>query len=435
MERVAGASRTAPLPGRSAPFGVWERTLAWRYLRARRSHGGVALITVLSFLAIMLAVAVLIIVMSVMNGFRQELVSKLLGVEGHVYVTTAGLPPDEVDELAAALAEIDGVVSTTPVLTGPAMAMGAADVAPAFVYGVAPEDVADFSLVTEGIVAGSREGFGEGRNGGDLVLAGYRLAARFGLTAGRDLTLMSASGTPTALGAAPRRKAYEIAATFAIGMSEYDSLLVFMPIEQARVFLNRPDATDQIEVRIADPDQVERARRAVAEVVPLGLPVRDWRDRHQSLVNALKVERNVMRLILMMIVAIAAMNIISGLVMLVKNKARDIAILRTMGASRGAVLRVFIMSGAAVGIMGTIAGLVLGVLFCVNIAAIQAGVEAVFGEVFNSEIYFLDNIPAQIEWSEVALVTFWGFFMSCLATLPPAWGAARLDPVEALRYE
>ncbi len=431
MQTVAQAG---PTPS-TAPFGTWERVIAGRYLRSRRTQGGVALISVIAFVGILLAVAVLIIVMSVMNGFRQELISKFLGVEGHVYVSAFGLTPEQVDEIRADIEQVDGVITATPVLQGPGMVASLGDVAPAFIFGVAPEDLDNFEPIREGLISGSRDGFGVGRNGGDRILVAYRLAGRFGLAARNEINLVAAAGRATAFGTVPNRKTYEIAGTFAIGMTELDNLYIYMPMEQARVFLGRGEATDTIEVRIEDPDQAERMVQRLREVVPLGVPVNDWRARHQSLVSALVVERNVMRLILMLIVAIAALNIISGLVMLVKNKGRDIAILRTMGATQGSVLRIFMMAGAAIGVLGTLSGLLLGVLFCLNIGAIQGAVEFVFGEVFPADIYFLDALPAEIEWSEVAIVTGWGLLMSCLATLPPAWRAARLDPVEALRYE
>ena len=299
-----------------------------------------------------------------------------------------------------------------------------------------PEDLRRLKIVAGNIRRGSLKGFGQGEYGGDLVLMGDRLAAAMGVDAGDPITLISPTGDTTAFGAAPRRKTYTVGGVFSIGMSEYDQAYIYMPLEQAQIFFGRDTAVDVIELMTADPDRVDALKPAVARIAGPGSVVTDWREKNQSFFNALQVERNVMRLILMLIVAIAAMNIISGLVMLVKNKGRDIAILRTMGASRSSVMRIFFMSGAAVGVLGTLAGFAVGVSFCLYIEQIQAFVQWVTGaDVFSADVYFLSHIPAKIDWAEVALITFWALLASFLATLWPAFRASRLDPVEALRYE
>jgi lipoprotein-releasing system permease protein len=425
------------LSNRSAgPFSLWERQLAGRYLRTKRQNGGVALISGISFVGIMLAVAVLIIVMSVMNGFRTELLSRILGFNGHLYVGGELLTRPDRDEAIADIRAIPGVAQVIPMVEAQVMVVGQGQISGAVVRGVTPQDLKSIEIITGNIKGGSIKGFGQGDYGGDEILIGDRLAANMGVGPGDPITLISPTGGATAFGGTPRRKTYTVGAVFSIGMSEYDQAFLYMPLSQSQLFFGRDNGVDVIEVKLANVDQLPDIKPQVARAAGTFALVTDWRDRNQSFFNALQVERNVMRLILMLIVAIAAMNIISGLVMLVKNKGRDIAILRTMGAGQGAILRIFFMAGASIGAAGTLAGLLVGLLFCTFIAEIQQFVEWVSGAtVFSADVYFLAHIPAKIDWAEVLTVTFWALLMSVLATLPPAWRASRLDPVEGLRYE
>ncbi len=418
------------------PFSLWERALAGRYLRARRRDAGVALISILAFLGITAAVFALIVVMSVMNGFRTELLSRILGFNGHLYVARAPLSDQQRSETVKRLRAVPGVTQVTPMVEAQAMVIGRGQISGAIVRGVSREDVKATKIVSENIKPGSLEGYGEGDYGGDIILLGQRLALSLGVGPGDAVSLISPSGSTSAFGVSAAQKDYTVGGLFAVGMSEYDQAFAYMPLEQAQLFFGKEGAVDVIEVKLTDPDRAPDMKAEIARAAGPGAVITDWTEKNQSFFNALQIERNVMRLILMFIVVIAAINIISGLIMLVKNKGRDIAILRTMGASRAGILRIFFMSGAAIGVAGTFAGLVLGVLFCLNIAGIQHLVERVTGaEVFNADVYFLTHIPARIEWREVAMITGWSLLVSFLATLPPALRAARLDPVEALRYE
>ncbi len=421
---------------RAPPFGLWERMVAGRYLRAKRSQGGVALISIISFIGILLAVAVLIIVMSVMNGFRSELLGRILGFQGHVFVAGGVVDGPALGPAVQRIRAVPGVVQATPVIQGQVLAMGPNQVTGAVIRGVSAADVAASPIIARNITHGSLKGYGEGEDGGDRVLVGDRLAETLGVHAGDPLTLISPSGAATAFGGSPVQKTFIVAGTFTVGMSQYDQAYIYMPLATAQLFLGREGSIDEIEIKLKNPDEAERLKGRIARAAGPTALVTDWTQRDTSFWGALKVERNVMRLILMLLVAIAALNIISGLVMLVKNKGRDIAILRTMGAGQGAILRIFFMAGASIGALGTFAGLLLGTLFCIYIQEIQTFVEAVTGQaVFSSDVYFLSHIPAKVDWSEVALITFWALAMSFVATLPPAWRASRLDPVEALRYE
>jgi lipoprotein-releasing system permease protein len=418
------------------PFSAWEREIAVRYLRARRSEGGVALISIISFVGIMLAVAVLIIVMSVMNGFRSDLSGMILGFNGHAYVV--GGADDDAGRAAmlARLRAAPHVVAAYPVVESQTLAQSQTSAAGAVVRGMTPADVAATPLIAGNIKAGSLAGFGEGEDGGDRVLVGARLAESLGLQPSDAITLTAPSSAATALGNLPVQKAYVVGGIFQVGMSEYDQAFVYMPLKQAQLFFGRGAQVDYVEIKLDNPDLAPRLKPAFAAAAGPGAVVSDWTEKNQAYFGALAVEHNVMFLILALLVLIASLNIISALVMLVKNKGRDIAILRTMGAGQGAILRIFFLCGAMVGALGTLAGLLIGLLFCWRIADIQRFIEWVTGaQVFNAQIYFLSRVPAKIEWGEVIAITLIALAASFLATLPPAWRASRLDPVEALRYE
>ena len=420
----------------AGPFSRWERMVAGRYLRSKRREGGVAMIGVIAYVGIALAVAVLIIVMSVMNGFRTELLSRILGFNGHVFVSTAPASGLDTAGLTRQLSGLPGVVQAAPVIEGQVMAVGDGSVSGAIVRGVSRADLAATRLVADNVTPGGLDGWGEGEYGGDRVLLGERLAASLGLRPGDPITLISPTGAATAFGDAPQRKTFIVSGLFSVGMSEYDQSFLYMPIEQAGLFFGREGAPDFIELRLSDPERAAEVKAQAASLAGPAASVSDWTERNAAFWGALQVERNVMRLILMMLVVIAAANIISGLIMLVKNKGRDIAILRTMGAGQGAILRIFFMAGAAVGVAGALTGLLLGVVFCTYIGPIQQAVEWVTGaRVFASDVYYLSRIPARIDWAEVVLILGWSLAAAFLATLPPAWRASRLDPGEALRYE
>ena len=422
--------------GRAAPFGVWERMLAGRYLRARRTQGGVAMISIISFVGITLAVLVLIATMSVMNGFRAELLGRMLGFQGHVFVTGGVLDGPERDRAVQRLLKVPGVLQAAPIVEAQAIAIGPSQITGAVVRGIGARDLAATRIIAGNITQGRLTGFGEGDYGGDLIVVGERLAQSLGVHAGDTLALISPAGGATAFGGTPLQKAYTVAATFSVGMSQYDQAYIYMPLPQAQLFFGREDTADAIELKVTNPDAAPKMRAAIAKAAGPAAIVNDWTQRDVSFWSALKVERIAMLLILGMLVVIAALNIISGLVMLVKNKTRDIAILRTIGAGQGSILRIFFMAGSSIGALGTAAGVVLGVAFATYIGPIQDLVEWATGtQVFASDVYYLSRLPAKVDWREVAGISAFSLAMACFWSLLPAWRASRLDPVEALRYE
>ena len=413
-------------------FNAFERMVAFRYLRARRQEGFVSVIAIFSLLGIALGVATLIIVMSVMNGFRADLIGRILGLNGHLGVYGEAGPLNDFDAVVAKVRRVPGVASATPLIEGQVMATGSAGGgAGAIVRGIRPDDLRNRKLIAEHIVAGSLAEFGE-----DGVALGDRLARRLGVGVGDRVTLISPEGTDTAFGTVPRLKTYRIAALFAVGYYEYDNSFIFVPLDAAQIFFRLPDAVSYLEVFVADADQSTGAARLIAAALGGHVRILDWQHANSGIVNVVGIERNVMFLILTLIIIVAAFNIISGMIMMVKDKGRDIAILRTMGASRGMVLRIFMLSGASIGVVGTMAGFALGIVITRNLEAIRQFLQTILHvELFSAEFYFFTRIPARIETTEVATVVFMALALSFLATLYPSWRAARLDPVEGLRYE
>ncbi|CAK0757644.1 lipoprotein-releasing system permease protein [Azospirillaceae bacterium] len=413
-------------------FTPFERMVAMRYLRARRQEGFISVIAGFSLLGIALGVATLIIVMAVMNGFRQELLGRILGLNGHlnVYSESPG-PLYNYDALAQRIRATPGVISVSPSIDGQALITQGNAASGAVVRGVRPEDFRTRPTLSSGIVQGAVENFGN-----DNIAIGSRMAQRLGLQAGDQITLIAPQGKTTAFGAVPRMRAFTIGAIFNVGMYEYDNHFIFMPLELAQVFFRLPSAVNSLEIFITDPNQVQETRAAILPAAAGFGRVVDWRQSNNSFFTALQVERNVMFLILTLIILVAAFNIISSMIMLVKDKGRDIAILRTMGATRGMVMRIFFLSGASIGVIGTVAGFLLGVTFCQNIESIRQAIQSLTGtDLFSAEIYFLSRLPAVLDWGEVTQVVAMALGLSFAATLYPSWRAARLDPVEALRYE
>ena len=415
-------------------FGPFERAVAGRYLRARRGERFVSVIAIFSLVGIALGVATLIIVMSVMGGFKVDLLSRILGFNGHLGVYGMGGQLSNFDELAGRIRDIPDVVSVVPVVDGQALLSGPQGQATGgFVRGIRPADLKPLHAVSDHILAGSLDDF----RGDDAIAVGAGLARRFALNVGSELTVVSPQGAATAFGTVPRVRAYRVAAIFQVGENEYDSAYVFLPLDAAQIYFQRPHAATQLEVMVSDPERVTAVHRAILEALRgEQVQIIDWQQSNNSFFAAVKVEQNVMFLILTLIILVAAFNVISSLIMMVKDKTRDIAVLRTLGAGRGAVMRIFLMCGASVGVTGTLLGLVLGVLFCWNIETIQHWVETFTGaSVFNPEVYYLTHLPARLDWHEVAQVVTMALVLSLLATLYPSWRAARTDPVEALRHE
>jgi lipoprotein-releasing system permease protein len=412
-------------------FGAFERTVAFRYLRARRKEGFISVIAGFSLLGIALGVATLIIVMSVMNGFRAELLDRILGVNGHMTVYPRSGQIEDYASLSTRLQELQRVTMAHPQVQGQVMVTNAGEASGAVVRGMRPQDLRARELIADNVVLGSLEQFG-----GQGALVGRRLATKLGLSLGDQITLVSPRGRTTVMGTVPRVKSFRIAGLFEVGMYEYDSSFVYLPLDSAQAFFRTGAGVNAIELFVRNPDEIDATRAEVEALLGAGYRIVDWQRANASFFNAIQVERNVMFLILTLIILVAAFNIISGQIMLVKDKGPDIAILRTMGATRAMIMRIFLISGASIGVVGTALGFLLGIAFATNIETIRQWLEGLTGtELFAAEIYFLSNLPSKVDPNEVAAVVAMALALSLLATLYPSWRAARLDPVEALRYE
>ena len=419
-------------PSNVHPFAPFEWLLSLRYLRARRQEGFISVNAGFSFLGIMLGVATLIIVMAVMNGFRKELLDKILGLNGHLLIQPLESPLTDWREVAQRVSQVEGIRLAAPIVEGQALASSPFSAAGVLLRGVLAADLSRLPSVANNIRQGTLEGFDDGQG----VAIGRRLADQLSLRAGDSVTLVAPRGAVTPMGTTPRIKTYKVAAVFEVGMSEYDAAFVFMPLVESQAYFNRAGDVTAIELYTDNPDRIERYRKLVSDAAGRPIYMVDWRQRNATFFSALQVERNVMFMILTIIVIVAAFNITSGLIMLVKDKGRDIGILRTMGVTQGAIMRVFMVTGASVGVVGTFVGFILALIICLNIESIRRFVSWVTNtELFSPELYFLSKLPADVDGGETAAVVVMALALSLLATLYPAWRAARLDPVEALRYE
>ena len=419
-------------PTGTRPFAPFEWMLSLRYLRSRRREGFISVIAGFSFLGIMLGVATLIIVMAVMNGFRKELLDKILGLNGHLLVQPIESPLTDWEVVSDRISKVPGIRLAAPIVEGQALASSPFNAAGVLVRGIRSADLNKLTSIAKNLKQGTLDGFDAGQG----LAIGRRLADQLTVRAGDNITLVAPKGAVTPMGTTPRIKTYKVAAVFEIGMSEYDAAIVFMPLPEAQLYFNRAGDVTAIEVYTTNPDRIDAFRRLVTEAAGRSIFMIDWRQRNATFFNALQVERNVMFLILTLIILVAALNIISMLHMLVNAKRRDIAILRTMGATQGAVMRVFVITGAAIGVVGTIAGFLLGLVICLNVESIRQFLSWLTStELFSPELYFLSRLPAQMDAGETTAVVIMALTLSLLATLYPSWRAARLDPVEALRYE
>lgn len=414
-------------------FSPFERLFAWRYLRARRQEGFISVIALFSFLGIALGVAALIIVMSVMNGFRQELTNQILGINGHIAVFGTTGPMTDYEVLREKIEKLPGITQVAPVIENQAMAIANGQAMGVQVNGMFHDDLENRKNVSEKIISGGLKYYTTPSS----ILVGARIAEKMHLSIGDKITLIAPEGTQTAFGTVPRSKAFTVAGIFEVGMYQYDSGFVFIPIEMAQKFFQMGDGVSGLEIFTTDPDQKELFKDEIRPLL-LGHDARlfDWQEANSKFFTAVQVERNVMFVILTLIILVASFNVISSLIMLVKDKGRDIAILRTMGASRGMIMRIFFLTGSTLGVVGAALGSLLGLLFCWNIEGIRRFIESLSGtNLFSSEIYFLSKLPARVDSMEVTLVITIALGLTFLASLYPSWRASKLDPVEALRYE
>jgi lipoprotein-releasing system permease protein len=427
----AGEGRSAAKPG-AAPFGVHERMLALRYMRSRRSRWRPSAIAGLSVTGITVGVMALIVVMSVMNGMRDEMISKLIGVNGHIFVQPIDTPMTDYRDVADELKQVPGVTFAFPMIENAAGVSSPQQQTGALVRGVAEADLKRLPGVEGNVRQGTLDHF-DSEPG---LAIGEKLAENLGVQVGDKVSLLTAKGDQTPFGVTPRLKAYPVKAIYESGLYDFDQLIVFMPLSEAQLFFNRPGEANLIEGFVANPDRVDEVRARIVQTITRPIMLTDWRQRSKTFFDVLKVESDSIFLILSIIVAVASLLIVQGLILLVKDKSRDIAILRTMGATRASILRVFILTGLSIGATGAVLGAALGVPLALQLDNIRNFLNRTFDlNLFPASVYHLSQLPSSLDPHEVGGIALLTLCLSFLATLYPAWRAARLDPVEALRHE
>lgn len=433
-----GVDGPIKMVGGATPFGRFERKIAARYLGAKKSDGGIGLIAFISFFCIMLAIFAMITIMSIMNGFRETTVGLTLGADGHMYVATASTQPEpgKLEALRDRVASVAGVKSAFPFTQNETFAQAAGRNLGVVVIGIPPNDFRNLALFKDNIVVGYLSAFGEGPYGGHNIVVGIRMANALGLTVGDSITIYSPRVKTTPFGSRPVFKSYYISAIFDTGLVKADSFNIYMPLEQAVLFFNDGHSPSEIQLRLVDPDLIHKLKDPIIKAAGEPIYLETWEAKNPDIATALRTEQIAMRFIFMIVVVIAVFPILAAMIMLVKNKSKDIAILRTMGATSGSILRIFLMAGATIGVLGTLFGVVLGILFCLNIEFVQGVIEAITGtKLFPPEVYGIDHLPVKLVPAEILQVSFWGFLVATLATYLPARSASKTDPVEALRYE
>ena len=413
-------------------FSPIERLLAFRYIRARRAEGFISVVAWFSLAGITLGVATLIIVMSVMNGFRAELIGRILGLNGHLGVSSIEGGIKDYNKLALRLSEMPSIIAATPQIEGQVMVNANNQARGAVVRGVSWSDLAVRKPLWDSLDESAIAAF---RDDGALLI-GETMAFTLRLKIGDTVTLFSPKGRVTAFGTVPLRRSFKIGGIFKVGMHEYDSSFIFMPLDVSQVFFDTGDFVSGFEVYSSAPLNITAVSNIIKSQLGSKYRVFDWQERNASFLNALKVERNVMFLILTLIILVAAFNIVSSMIMLVRSKNADIAVLRSLGASSSLIMRVFLITGASIGAVGTLVGALLGLIFCWQIDNIKRGVESLSGaELFSAEIYYLSKLPAVVDPFEVSIVVVMALVLSFVASLYPAWRAAHVAPAEVLRYE
>ena len=428
-----------PLIQSNSPFGAIERKISFRYLRSKKNQGGVGLISLISFICIMLAIAAMIIIMSIMNGFRDEMINLTIGSEGHMFVASSNPDPNKqyielLEKDLSSLSGIEGAFQFTQNFTG---IQANSQFGLAKVIGIAPGNLKDFALVVSNIIEGSIQESSSSLKQENMITIGSGLANSFGLKVGDSIVIYSPNSRQTISGPMPIKKSYTVGAIFKSGLYQADLSNIYMDINQTSLLFNKGLHSGEIQIRLSNPDELDKIRNEILNIIDEPVFIQSWKDRNASTATALRTEQIAMRFIFMVVVIIAVFPVLASMIMLVKNKSKDIAVLRTLGVSRAAILRIFFITGVSIGSVGTFSGVLLGILFCSNVEHIQSVLEFITGvELFPEDVYQLSGgIPSKVIWVEVFGVAFWGFLISALATFFPALTASRIDPVDALRYD